>query len=305
MAKADSAADPVDPAQTLKRQARRRLVGALILGSAAAVSLPMLLDHEPRYQRPEVRLEAGSGQSGSPETVNQGVVDSGRKLAETPQAPAQAAMAPSAQPAPGSSAARAEPAVSSPRSESSGSGRPDAALSPRADAKTSARSEAGTTSRSDVPAPSRVDSSAAVRSESSTAARVESTPRPESPRPATRIDAPAPPAAPREAPRTSQSSPASPPAPVPSAPPQVSSPVATAASGNHVLQLGAFAQPAGARAIEDRAAAMGLRAWRETVQTPQGERIRVRVGPFPSRVAAEEVRSRLKAAGMDATLVSP
>jgi DedD protein len=81
--------------------------------------------------------------------------------------------------------------------------------------------------------------------------------------------------------------------------------VATVVSGNHILQLGAFAQPAGARAIEDRAAAMGLRAWRETVETPQGERIRVRVGPFPSRAAAEEVRSRLKAAGMDATLVSP
>lgn len=266
MAKRDSAADPVDPAQTLKRQARRRLVGALILGSAAAVSLPMLLDHEPRYQRPEVRLEAGPGQSGPAETVNPSIVDPGRKLAETPQAPAQAAMVPSAQPAPGGSAARAEPAASPPRSESSGSARPDAALSPRADAKTSARSEAGTASRSDAPAPA---------------------------------------AAPREAPRTSQSSPASPPAPVPPAPPQVSSPVATAASGNHVLQLGAFAQPAGARAIEDRAAAMGLRAWRETVQTPQGERIRVRVGPFPSRAAAEEVRSRLKAAGMDATLVSP
>jgi DedD protein len=82
-------------------------------------------------------------------------------------------------------------------------------------------------------------------------------------------------------------------------------PAASTASGNHILQLGAFAQPAGARAIEDRAATMGLRAWRETVQTPQGERIRVRVGPFPSRAAAEEVRSRLKAAGMDATLVSP
>lgn len=305
MAKRDLAADPVDPAQTLKRQARRRLIGALILGSAAAVSLPLLLDHEPRYQRPEVRLEAGPGQSGPAETVNAAVVDPGRKLAETPQASAQAAMVPSAQPAPGGAAARAEPAASPPRSESSGSGRPDAALPPRADAKTSARSEAGTASRSDVQAPSRIDSSAAVRSESSTAARVETTTRTESPRPATRSDTPAPPVAQREAPRASQSIPAAPPAPVPPAPPQATSPVASAASGNHVLQLGAFAQPAGARAIEDRAAAMGLRAWRETVQTPQGERIRVRVGPFPSRAAAEEVRSRLKAAGMDATLVSP
>ena len=48
-----------------------------------------------------------------------------------------------------------------------------------------------------------------------------------------------------------------------------------------------------------------MKAYTETVKTDRGERIRVRVGPFTTREAAEEAREKLKAAGLSAALIAP
>ncbi|MEY4214229.1 MAG: DedD protein, partial [Pseudomonadota bacterium] len=76
-------------------------------------------------------------------------------------------------------------------------------------------------------------------------------------------------------------------------------------SQNWAVQIGQFARPENARAAEARASSLGLRAYSETLQTAQGERVRVRTGPFATRAAAEEARSRLLAAGLDAALIAP
>jgi DedD protein len=41
------------------------------------------------------------------------------------------------------------------------------------------------------------------------------------------------------------------------------------------------------------------------VKTDRGDRVRVRVGPFPSREAAEQARASLKAAGIEAAVIAP
>lgn len=73
----------------------------------------------------------------------------------------------------------------------------------------------------------------------------------------------------------------------------------------YLLQLGAFASEKGADEQMRRAKEAGLTAYTEKVATPQGERIRVRVGPFTGREAAEAARARLKLAGIEAALVAP
>ena len=47
----------LDPALTQKKRARRRLVGAVVLGLAAAVILPLVLDSEPRQTITDVQIE--------------------------------------------------------------------------------------------------------------------------------------------------------------------------------------------------------------------------------------------------------
>ncbi len=75
--------------------------------------------------------------------------------------------------------------------------------------------------------------------------------------------------------------------------------------GRYLLQVGAFGGEAGASAAVERVQATGLRAFTEKVKTDRGERVRVRVGPFPSRETAEQARGRLKAAGIEAAVIAP
>ncbi len=75
--------------------------------------------------------------------------------------------------------------------------------------------------------------------------------------------------------------------------------------GRYLLQVGAFSGEAGASAAVERVQATGLRAFTEKVKTERGERVRVRVGPFPSRDTAEQARGRLKAAGIEAAVIAP
>jgi DedD protein len=52
----------------LKRKARRRLVGAIVLALAAAIIVPMLLEDEPRPLGDDVSV-AGPGRRGSSSTA--------------------------------------------------------------------------------------------------------------------------------------------------------------------------------------------------------------------------------------------
>jgi DedD protein len=69
--------------------------------------------------------------------------------------------------------------------------------------------------------------------------------------------------------------------------------------------VGAFSSQASASAAVDKVRETGVKVYTETVKTERGERIRVRVGPFASREAAEDAREKLKAAGLNAALIAP
>lgn len=75
--------------------------------------------------------------------------------------------------------------------------------------------------------------------------------------------------------------------------------------GRYLLQVGAFASQASANAAAERVTATGQRSFTEKIKTDRGERVRVRVGPFPSREAAEQAREKLKAAGIEAAVIAP
>ena len=73
----------------------------------------------------------------------------------------------------------------------------------------------------------------------------------------------------------------------------------------YLLQIGAFANEKGAGDQLEKVRAAGLKGFTEKVRTAQGERIRVRVGPFANREAAEQARGQLKLAGIDSALIAP
>jgi DedD protein len=69
------------------------------------------------------------------------------------------------------------------------------------------------------------------------------------------------------------------------------------ASGDEsfVVQLGAFSNAANAKALQKKLQENKFKAYTEIVRNAGAERTRVRVGPYPSREAAEKARNRLMA----------
>ena len=71
-----------------------------------------------------------------------------------------------------------------------------------------------------------------------------------------------------------------------------------------VVQAAAPASETAARDLAERLKKSGLAPYTEKVDTKQGARYRVRLGPYASREEADGVRTRLKAQGISANLVT-
>jgi DedD protein len=64
-----------------------------------------------------------------------------------------------------------------------------------------------------------------------------------------------------------------------------------------VVQVGAFSDPAKAREARLKLERAGLKTYTNVAKTPQGERIRVRVGPFSTKAEADKAATKAKALG--------
>lgn len=88
-------------------------------------------------------------------------------------------------------------------------------------------------------------------------------------------------------------------------PAKEASPTAVKTKG-FMVQVGAYSKPESAASTKKRMESGGHRVVTETIKAADGsDRHRVRIGPFESREAAEQVRDRAKAQGYDAIVVSP
>lgn len=69
--------------------------------------------------------------------------------------------------------------------------------------------------------------------------------------------------------------------------------------GQWVVQLGAYKESGNVKLLLSKLKGMNVPAYTEKFDSPQGQRTRVRAGPFPSQEAAEKARSRIKIIGVD------
>ncbi len=75
-------------------------------------------------------------------------------------------------------------------------------------------------------------------------------------------------------------------------------------SGRFVVQVGAFADADKARETRQRLERAGLKTYTQEVQTKEGARIRVRVGPYGVRAEADKAAERIKALGLPASVLT-
>lgn len=81
--------------------------------------------------------------------------------------------------------------------------------------------------------------------------------------------------------------------------------VVASKAGSFAVQAAATSTEAGARDLAARLKKAGITSYTERVETAEGVRWRVRVGPFSSRDEAERMRGRLKSQGINGNIVSP
>ena len=71
------------------------------------------------------------------------------------------------------------------------------------------------------------------------------------------------------------------------------------ASGQWVVQLGAYKEAGNVKLLLAKLKGVNVPAYTEKFDSPQGPRTRVRAGPFATQEAAEKARARIKIIGVD------
>ena len=256
----------------MRRKARRRLVGAIVLALAAAIILPMLLEKEPRPLGDDVSVQIPPIDQGK--FVNRLTGKTGE-----PKAPAKSDSKPITAPS-GKAETKAEGTAdtsANPMKETAVAPKGESAASPKAEA-TAPKVEAASAAKADAVATSpepKGDTKSAAKAEAKAATEAGAESR------ATVATA---------APTTSQ----------PSA-------TATAASpkpDGYVVQLAAFADDKGANALANKLKKSGYSAYVEPVNTSRGTLWRVRVGGYGTRPEADVARTALKGEGYNGIVTS-
>jgi DedD protein len=222
---------PAESVEVIRKRARHRLMGSVVLVLGAVVGLPLLFDSQPR-----------------PVAIDTPIVIPDRNQV----APLTAAVAPQtgtvkeptpvqADPAPPETAAVAKSAVTNsagldPNEEVvSKTSKPE----PKIDAKPEAKADA------------KLDVKPEVKAETKEAAKAKAL-----------LDG-------KDAPKSEQ-------------------------SVRSVVQVGAYAELAKAREVRAKLESAGFKTYTQEVDTKDGKRIRVRVGPFPSKEEAEKTAEKIR-----------
>lgn len=81
-------------------------------------------------------------------------------------------------------------------------------------------------------------------------------------------------------------------------------PVAPATAARYIVQVGAYGENKAAQEVRNRVEKLGLKTYAQAVETPDGRRVRVRLGPFASRDEAERAAAKLKGAGLAGAILT-
>ncbi len=75
-------------------------------------------------------------------------------------------------------------------------------------------------------------------------------------------------------------------------------------AARYVVQVGAYADEAKVREVRAKLEKAGLKTYTQVIETKDGKRTRVRVGPFPNKAEAEKVLDKAKSLQLQASILS-
>lgn len=81
-------------------------------------------------------------------------------------------------------------------------------------------------------------------------------------------------------------------------------PAAPAADNRFVVQVGAFSDADKVREVRQKVERAGLKTYTQVVETKEGSRTRIRVGPFPDKAQATQVAEKIRKLNLPAAILS-
>ena len=256
--------------EAMRRRARHRLIGAAVLVLIGVVGFPLLFDTQPRPIPVDIPIEIPDRNKVAP------LVVPGPAVSSAPSATA------------------AKPAVASATESGSAStttAGPTATATPPKGAVGTGLSDG-----EELVAPG-------TRVPASRAAPLPATPKPEAkpePKPDPKPEPkPAAPAEPKPATRPDDASRAR-----ALLEGRATDTPAVAEEARFIVQVGAFADADKAREVRAKVERAGLKTYAQVVETKDGKRTRVRVGPFGNRAEADKAAARVKALDLPASVLT-
>ena len=262
-----AAPQPGESAEVLRRRARHRLIGAAVLVLVAVLGFPLIFDNQPRPIAVDIPIEIPDKNNTKPLVIP-----------AAPGADTAASAVPGVASAPVTAAAKVVPAA--PVTPQVSSGKVGGAITeaPEPAAKVVAAS-------APAPAPEK----AAVKPE---------TVKPEPAKPQV-ADKPAP----TKVDEAAKALALLEGKPVP-APAAAATPAASGSEERLIVQVGAFADAAKVREVRAKLERAGLKTFTQVAKTPEGERIRVRLGPFSKKAEAEAAATKVKKLDLPAAILT-
>ncbi|OYT92690.1 MAG: sporulation protein [Burkholderiales bacterium PBB3] len=273
--------------EAMRKRAKHRLIGAAVLVLVGVVGFPMLFDNQPRPIPVDLPINIPDKNTVKPlgnlpvgNAAQAMIEETAEPAAASGQAPASAAVA-----KPGKSVAPVPtPAVTTP------------AVAPVAAAPAASRAASGALVNT---APVSKPPAKVVEKPVEKAIERPVVPKPDAPKPT-----PAKPEAAKADGSKAQSllegKETFIPATASSTPPAVAGAPAVA---RFVVQVGAFSDATKAREARLKLEAAGLKTYTQVVETKDGKRIRVRVGPFDTKVETDKVAAKVRKLDLPAAIL--
>ena len=140
-----AAPSPAESIEVMRRRARHRLIGAVVLVLVGVVGFPLLFDTQPRPVAVDIPIEIPDRNKVKPLPPLPQAPQAAGKVAQAPvteAAPVASAAAPAPAAAPAASAAEAKPEAAKPAVEKAAEKKPEPKPEPRVEAKTADASKA-------------------------------------------------------------------------------------------------------------------------------------------------------------------
>jgi DedD protein len=263
---------PLDSIETLRTRARQRLIGAVVLVALGIITFTLLFDSQPRPIPVDIQITMPDKDKPAATVTT---------VAPAPVVAPAAPTAPIA-PAPVVEAPATSAALASVQASASLSAKEEI-VAPKTDKKPEVKTDVKT----EIKPPVKPEPKAEIKAETKPVVKPEVKPSPK--------------AASDEAAKALAILEGK-------EPPKTASSAATrsgdAAVSRFVVQVGAFAENEKAREVRLKVERAGLKTYVHVAETPQGKRIRVRVGPFTTRAEADKAAAKIKTLDLPAAILT-